>query len=505
MTLAARRLPYALSVGFLLLGLAWLSGPPAAGPDEPAHYLRALSVGRGDFFGRPTSEVALRPQNPAQAVHLQRTTRAVDVPAGLAVPASWFCTVSDHAASAACIGTPAPNAPATQQATYEAGYLPFLYIPDGVAMRLAGTATQAMDLARIANALVTFSLLVLAVFLLWDGSPLSLVGVPLAVTPTVLFTGTVINPSGAEIGASIALLAFLLRISRPVAAPAWVWWGGPAAAVVLSLARPLGAVWVVFLVVLAIAFGGRRTLAEALRGAPRGAHLWLPIVPGAMVLGLGWQIVAVPPLGHSFSEFAGLLGPSIAAVPEAFGEAIGVFGWQDTLMPRPAYAVWGLALVGLISPALLRGRHRERRTLDVLVVACFGAIVAVSAVIELPTGFAVQGRHVLPALMALPLVSGEILYRNRERIGYRSVARIGALVAVPAALVQFVGWYSNAHRYAVGLDGPWLFLGRSAWSPSAGWLPWIALAAIGSGLLVVAAVLPLRRAGLDTAEKIQGA
>ena len=487
----ARRLPHLLSAGFLLLGLAWLSGPSAAGPDEPAHYLRALSVGRGDFFGQPTLEVALRPQNPAQALHLRRTTRSVEAPAGMAVPGSWFCTVIDHTASAACIGNPAGNPRSVRQATYEAGYLPFLYIPDGLVMHLASSATSAMDLARVANAAVTFGLIVLAIFVLWDGSPLSLVGIPLAITPTVLFTGTVINPSGAEIGAAIALLAFLLMLSRPSRSPGWVWWAGISAAVVLSLARPLGAVWVVFLVVLGISFGGWPQLAMALGAAPRAARLSILLVPVAMILGLGWQVLAVPPLGHSITELMALIGPSLVAVPEAFGEAIGVFGWQDILMPRPTYALWGLALVALISPALFRGRHRERRTLDVLVIASFVAIVAISAVVELPTGFAVQGRHVLPALMSLPLVSGEILYRNRDRIGRGSVAAIGAAVSVLAGMVQFVGWYSNAHRYAVGLDGPWIFFNASAWSPDGGWLTWTAVAACGTALLVIAALVPL--------------
>lgn len=93
-------------------------------------------------------------------------------------------------------------------------------------MRAASTATLAMYFARIANAIVVFALIVVAIGLLWDGSTLSLLGLPLAITPTVLFTGSVINPSGAEIAASIVLLAFMLRLSRTSPPPAWAWWGG---------------------------------------------------------------------------------------------------------------------------------------------------------------------------------------------------------------------------------------------------------------------------------------
>ena len=497
MSVLARRLPLLLSAAFVLLGVAWLAEPSAAGPDEPSHYLRALSIGRGDLFGEQTTTAGMTPENAKQAEHLRRTTRSVEVPAGLAVPASWSCIAIEHTGSGACLGDPAPNARTVRQATQEGANLPFLYVPAGLAMRLAKDATGAMDLARVASGVVSFSLIVLAIFLLWDGSTLSLLGVPLAVSPAVVFIGTVINPSGAEIGASIALLAFLLRLSRPSQPPAWGWWAGITAAVVLSLARPLGAIWVVFLVTIGITFGGPRTILRALRTAPVAARFCVALVPVAMLLGLGWQVVTVPPLRHSVAEYASLVAPSLVAVPGAFGEAMGVFGWVDTFMPKPAYAVWGLSLVTLVSTALLRGRHRERRTLDLLIVACFAATVAISALVMLPVGWGVQGRHVLPALMALPLVSGEILFRNREQLGRRNVAAIGAVVAIPAAAVQFLGWYSNAHRYAVGAAGSWTFFSQNEWRPISGWLPWAMIAAAATALLILCAIVPLRTAATE--------
>jgi hypothetical protein len=183
----------------------------------------------------------------------------------------------------------------------------------------------------------------------------------------------------------------------------------------------------------------------------------------------------------------GFLLPSLASIPEAFGEAIGVFGWQDTLMPRVMYAVWGIALILLVAPALLRGRLRERRTLDGLVVGVGAAIVVVSAFVMMPVGFAVQGRHVLAFFVTLPLVSGEVLYRNRDRVGLPTLAWIAGVTGTLVAIVQLAGWYANAHRYAVGTAGPWLFAGGAEWSPAGGWVPWLTLAVGGSVLLVMAA------------------
>jgi hypothetical protein len=207
----------------------------------------------------------------------------------------------------------------------------------------------------------------------------------------------------------------------------------------------------------------------------------------ASVLSLGWGFAVFPPARHTPSELAGYLLPSLALVPKTILEAIGLFGLLNTQMPDVMYAVWGIALILLVAPAMLRGRLRERRTLDVLVVGIGISIVAVSAIIVMPVGFEVQGRHVLALFLALPLVAGEVRYRNRDRVGPPTVAWLAAATGTLAAIVQVSAWVANAHRYAVGARGSWLFLGAAEWSPAGGWVPWLALAVGGSALLCVAA------------------
>ncbi len=489
-----QRAPFVLFAGYLCLGLAWLgSNPPAAAPEEPEHYLRALAIGLGDLVGQPTSMTPMLPTNAAQAAHLTRVTRSVLVPPGLEVPPSWFCTVANHQASARCLTTTVANRTSVRQATNEAGSLPYLYVPSGLAMRLAGNATQALFLARLANAVIAYSLLLAAVVLLWDGgSAVSMLGLPVAVTPMVLFVGTAIGPSGPEVAASAAFLAFLLRLTRRAEAPRWAWVAGISAGAVLTLARPLGPFWMVSLVLVAVALAGRAQVAAVARRAPHALTIGACGLVAAAAMNLGWAFFFFPPAAHSASELAGFLLPSLASVPEAVGEAIGVFGWQDTLMPRLMYGVWGIAWIMLMAPALLRGTLRERRTLDALVLGAGAAIVLVSALVVIPVGFAVQGRHILPIFLALPLVAGEVLYRNRDRVGPPTLAWLAAVTGTLAALVQLSGWYANAHRYAVGTAGPWLFLGSADWNPVGGWATWFALAAGGSALLVFAAFAAYR-------------
>jgi hypothetical protein len=53
--------PALFGLFLVLMGLAWaFADPPGAGPDEPAHYIKALGVGGGDLYGR-------RPGGPTEA------------------------------------------------------------------------------------------------------------------------------------------------------------------------------------------------------------------------------------------------------------------------------------------------------------------------------------------------------------------------------------------------------------------------------------------------------
>jgi hypothetical protein len=481
------------------------TNPPGAAPDEPAHYLRALAVGRGDFLGEPVDSIPkAAAASPTQAAFLARSTRSVLAPAGLAVPLSWFCTIGSHDTSARCVTATTTNDRPIRQASDEAAYLPYLYIPSGLAMLPAGDATHALFLARLANAVITYGLLLAAILLLWEGiSALSLLGLPVAVTPMVLFIGTAITPSGPEIAAAAAFVAFLLRVTRNAEAPAWAWALGIAAGAVLVLARPLGFVWMVAILLMVFSLAGRSALVGAARRMPRATALGAGVLLTTAVMSVAWELAVLPPQPHSLPELAGFLLPSLAAVPEALAQAIGIFGWVEVRMPAVMYAVWGVALILLVAPALLRGRLRERRTLDGLVVAVGAAIVVVSVFFEMPVGFWVQGRHVLPFFLALPLVAGEVLYRNRDRIGTSTVAGLAAATGTLAAIVQLTGWYTNAHRYAVGARGSWVFLGSAEWSPAGGWVLWFALAAGGSALLVAAAMSAVSDRRAEPTTKIQ--
>ncbi|GAC1331612.1 MAG: hypothetical protein NVSMB17_09800 [Candidatus Dormibacteria bacterium] len=474
-------------VGFSLLIVAWVfSTPPGAGPDEPAHYIRAVSVGRLVWLGSPTSQTVMASENDRQLRLLLSLSRVVPVPPELAAPDAWYCTVVNHDASAACL-TRTPEAPApSTQPTYVGSYAPFAYVPAGLATRLGRDPVSALTWGRIFGGLVALGFILTAVCLVFvPGSPASIVGILLAVTPMVTFTSAVLSTSSPEVAASLCLAASAVRLWRNPRSAAAAMAAGISAFVV-GISRPLGPAWVFLAVLLILSLVGRHGLRVALSGRGRGATALFGLVGVGLTVNMAWQLVVLPPSPRPLGDLVGFIGPSIASLPAAFGEAVGYFGWQDVLMPRWAYAAWGAAFVVLLTGALTVGRRRELRTLEGLLASAFLAALAVAVVAVMPTGYLVRGRYILPALMPVSLVAAEILHR-RGLVSSRFAAPPLVLgIGLVAAALQLVGWYTMARRYAVGNAGPWLFLGRAAWQPVLGWGTWLSLAVLGTLCLALA-------------------
>jgi hypothetical protein len=95
------------------------------------------------------------------------------------------------------------------------------------------------------------------------------------------------------------------------------------------------------------------------------------------------------------------------------------------------------------------------------------------------TGFDLQGRQMLPLLVALPILCGSLVNQRR----------LLPLALALTAPIQFVAWYMNARRSAVGTGGSLFFLDSAKWTPAGGWVPWLMLAALGSLALLGAAAL----------------
>jgi len=469
----ARRVAALFVLPYLLLGVAWLgSNPVAAAPDEDAHLVKALGVGRLDI-GVPY--VGPVDQSELGAVRNASTSRVVTIPAPLS-PAGYTCFQFLPEVTADC----QPQAPAATgdiQATTTIGaYPPFAYLPLGLAARAASSPEQAFTQGRLVVLAETAVLLWLASWHLvrWLGRR-PLVGMALALTPVAVFCTAILNTSGLEISGALGVAAVVAVAARR---PESLADRGSQAVMLVSgsaliLSRQLGMVTMAALVLLLLGVGGWPVLWQGLR-----RRSWLLV---SSVVLLGAEAIAVTAWEVRFDHPA-LLGPWVSRpslvafvhqLPQLTQEGIGRFGWLETHMPSWSAYSWAAAITALVVTALLVGSLRDRVVLGVMLVAALLLAYLTYSRVFFPVGAGLQGRHMLPFLSFLPVYAGIVL---SERVTRRTIVRLvtGAAVVLPA--LQLYGLYLNGKRYAVGLTrGPAWFIPAARWSPPLGWAPWLIL------------------------------
>jgi hypothetical protein len=177
---------------------------------------------------------------------------------------------------------------------------------------------------------------------------------------------------------------------------------------------------------------------------------------------------------------------------------VGEFGWLDTPLPGIAIGSWAVIASGVIALAALAASRADRWTL-VLVVAAIALIAYVTqATVFYPIGAGLQGRHLLPIFSILPIFAGVAvveMFASSQRLDV--VRRLFIVVGALMGGLQLLALLVNARRYAVGSNGPVLFLDDAAWSPRLGWLLWCVMAAAASAGLLVAIVQSRPLGGLN--------
>lgn len=490
-----RAVPLAVVACYAVLGLTWsITNPPFAAPDETQHYLRALGVSQGTLIGDPTyyNGPQLSPKETAWRVKL---TRSVPVPAGLS-PTGLDCEVFKRNVTPNCGAGVQPNSTKIQEQTDVGRYPPFPYLLPAIVVSQPDNAPAANRLGRLVMLLLWVGMLAWAASILWDPRPggFSLVGLVVALTPSAVFVGSILSDSGLELIGSVAFFAALMRLGRPAPSGRGVWALAATGGTVLALSRTVGPVWLVSELAIAVVLVGQRQVRHVLRSSLRSAIATGVILTLSLVLSMAWQIAYGPNAKVTIVPPLSLFHDGLWQLRGAFAGLFGWFGYDDVRLSTVWIAGWA-SMAGLVlGAAFSLGRRAERITLAVALAICFFVPLYLYAAVTNYQGIQTQGRHLLPLLVVVPLLSGEILRRHAERLAGFAVApaAIGGL----AITIQVVAWWVNSRRYAVGADGPLWFVSNPDWSPPAGWTLWVivvggvALAALGlSGL----SIRPIRK------------
>lgn len=481
-----------------MLLTAWLaSNPPGSSPDEPAHYVKAVATASGQFTGEPVTNLEGHP--PVRRPFLTHVLQTFDIPRRLAADPRWGCNAFTPD-SAACVRAPLvvasdnANGGAVEQQSILGPYPPAPYALLGLAARAAGDPTAGLYAGRSVAAVTSLALVGIALAL--STSQWTRLAVLLAISPAVLFISSAANTSGIEITAALAHTAAVFGLAdRPIGQGPWRVWAFTGAVLVLS--RPLGLLWLAGSFALCIAVAGwasssRRVRAERARAIPA-----MIVLGCCSLFALGWAVFVMPTVYATVGTALDHTGEALRSFPDLVTQAVGVFGWLDVRLPVAIVLTVGCAWAALLGAGIVRGSALDRALLGSLVAALVVLVVALQTFTQMPFGFRAQARYVMPLGLAALLIAGRALDRVDEENSNRHLrwnrVRTGIIIAV--AGVQWMAWYINAHRAAVGINGPWLFLGSSDWEPPGGWLPWMGTAAIGSLLVGLAAIVERAAAG----------
>jgi hypothetical protein len=470
-------------VGWALLAVAWaFANPPFAAPDEADQYVRAIGISQGHLIGAPAPDVSIG-ADPAEVRFDKSTQRAVMVPADLN-PTPFNCYLPNPRLSAACLSRPPLRGPPTRLITSVGDYPPLGLLAPAAVLPAAHDPLDAVRLGRVAALVLALALLVAAAAAVFDREDgwLSLAGVLAATTPTAIFLAASLNPSGLSVAAGIGMCAGLLRIGRRDSAPAGVWTLLGLSGAALALSHPTGLLWAAFLLVGFVGLEGVSAVAGLVREQARAACIGLGVLAVGVLAAFVWQELYGPITPVAYRAIRLALSRAPAQTWNALRDLVAGFGYLEFRLPLPVYLLW-FAFVGALAASAARvGSRRERR--GVIAAGMLAVLIspAIWMVFGRAAGIGIVGREYMPVLVAFPMLAGEVLYRNRSRIGAREARAVTALATI-AAILQFVAWFFNGRRSAVGTGGTLLFPSHATWTPPLGWGLWLAVGACGALLL----------------------
>ena len=362
-------------------------------------------------------------------------------------------------------------------------YTPAMYVIPGLGT-LRGPSNLSWYLARAAGALVGASLVALAVVVLSRRS-LSLLGLVTSLVPAAFFLGSVVNPSGMEILASITLwiaTSGFLRLDRR---DAWEVVAFATSGLVVILARPLGMVYyIVILGLCVLTTGTLRSILDIIR-----RRVLIASIHGIAILFASWWYFFVynNVVDPSRAEYLGpqvpmterILHSLFGNVSRVIAEGIGDLGSHEVGIP--AIALTSLIILGtwLVAAGWSRSEQATRQALVVLAVLIVVFVIATDVnYMRILRGYGAQGRHAMPLLVGIPLLA----VRNLRATRVMTVTTLCVWVTG-----QFLAGFTALRRYSVGMiDDNFLEMFYfPLWEPPLGIRPTLFLLAV---LLITAAV-----------------
>lgn len=449
------RTPHGLGVAYLVLGvmllqIAWIAAvPPFRGSDEFEHAYRAAGVAHGQW--RLTEPVA------------GARGELVFVPPELVAAANGQCEALRYTERGNC--NPVADGPGNLVgvATAAGSYNPLYYAVVGAA-GLPFDGSSSLYAMRVSSAFLCLLLIMAAAFC---ASPLlqgtwSRLGLYAGLTPTLVYSTSVLGPNGLEMAAGLCVWASLTGLGAAGAAKEpsvrreqWLFLVATFSGSVLVTLRTLGPVWLFMIVACCLLVYGVGAAAAVVRRHWVAFGSTLGCVTLAMLASLG----ANPP-GSLIQEGDPSPRWTMALrLPEWIIGALGTFPYRNQPAPAPAIALGLLVLTSLLVLGVAKARGRGRVGLLAGVAGALLVPVVIVAATLAQTGGGWQGRYALPFMVGLVPLAGMLLDISNWRppVGHRIWLLIGAAMLTVAQGIGVVSVLKAEQKEdASRLDTSWL-------------------------------------------------
>jgi hypothetical protein len=471
---------------FFALSAAWaLATPLTASPDEPAHMVKAAAIAHGQLSGVPaTTTISINGVTTHQAL------------TGFRLPGQYAqldsmhrCYYDSKNATAACAAPLADTGGDTLVQTSAGGSNPLYYAAVGwptlfsdgqTGLYLMRLVSAAICAAMLAGAAVTAST--------WSRNrSWPLLAVAVTATPTALFLNGTVNPNAVEVSGAVLLWTAMLalftdpqpRLTTSRLARAGI------ASVLLANVRPLGPFWIIGVLLCALLVSQKGTFRVLLRQPV--LWIWSGVVAAATLAAFAWSVhtsaLTAASVDRPDLTFAKAAIYTFDHTMYYVDSMVAIFGWLDVRSPKFTHYSW-YAVIGVTALlALWFGRLRERLAIFGLVAAIVVIPMMAQGKQAASLGYIWQGRYLLAVAVGLPLLAAAVLARRIDG-GHRRTA--AAVVRGTLALTTAGGLLAFAitlHRYADGVDGPWL-PSHHSWTPPGGFLTVVALYLVGAAALI---------------------
>jgi Predicted membrane protein (DUF2142) len=437
---------------------AWsMASPFGSGTDEPAHVIKAAATVRNEWIGTQSTD----PARPGDRTMLVQEPFA---------STNWKCLVRNLESSASC-DIPFSSDLWVSAETAAGRYPPWYYYVVGVPslvghstgtvywMRIFANAMEAALLGLAAGATLTFS-----------RSRLRSAALLVALSPAILSWASLVNASGLEETAGIAVWAIwlLLASNSDGDPPHSLITAGVVSACALVLARPLSPI---------LAIGIFVTIAALYPKAPR--RLWGQrrfrrgslFVVAAMAIQFTWVVAThALLLGATASASVRARTPTwtwfttdLGSLDGFLQQCIGRLGWQDLPPPLLTFLAWTIIGGGLWLLAVGLSTRREATVLALMLVLSIVLPLLLDVWNAHTYGLTWRSRYNLPYTAGIPLVAAALL--SRHPLLERS--RLPGIAAVLLGLGMYQEWWKMLGRYTVGLGhalNPFANV-PGAWSP----------------------------------------